>query len=150
MCPFFSLPVLIIFFLLSEILWSFSFIFLRFLFIYSWETEQQRHRQRKKQAPRREPDAGLYSRTPESCPEPKADAQLLSHPGISRVLALMLRSMSVYKFIFYVSVCDLPQMNLCLWCEVLKYFSNIHWFHWVKNAFLSWLKAVGIFTLKIK
>ena len=30
----------------------------------------------------REPDAGLDPRTPGSCPEPKADAQSQSHPGI--------------------------------------------------------------------
>ena len=52
-------------------------------FIYSWEThrERQRHRQREKQAPCREPDVGLNPRTPGSQPEPKADAQPLSHPG---------------------------------------------------------------------
>ena len=30
----------------------------------------------------REPHVGLDPRTPGSCPEPKAGAQLLSHPGI--------------------------------------------------------------------
>ena len=30
----------------------------------------------------REPDVGLDSGTPGSCPEPKADAQPLSHPGV--------------------------------------------------------------------
>ena len=43
--------------------------------------ERQRHRQREKQAPSGEPDVGLDSRTPGSQPEPKADAQPLSHPG---------------------------------------------------------------------
>ena len=38
-------------------------------------------RQREKQAPHREPDAGLNPRTLGSQPEPKADAQPLSHPG---------------------------------------------------------------------
>ena len=43
----------------------------------SW---RQRHRQReKKQAPCRELSVGLDPRTPESHPEPKADAQPLSH-----------------------------------------------------------------------
>ena len=37
--------------------------------------------EREKQASCREPDAGLKPRTPESQPELKADAQLLSHPG---------------------------------------------------------------------
>lgn len=44
------------------------------------DRERQRHRQREKQAPRREPDVGLDPRTPGSCPKPKVDAQLLSHP----------------------------------------------------------------------
>ena len=44
-------------------------------------TERQRHRQRKKQVPRGEPDSGLNTRTPGSTPEPKSDAQPLSHPS---------------------------------------------------------------------
>ena len=46
------------------------------------EREQTQHRQREKQAPCKELDAGLDPRTLRSCPEPKADAQLLSHPGL--------------------------------------------------------------------
>ena len=46
------------------------------------EKERQRHRQREKQAPCREPDVGLDPRTPGSHPEPKADTQPLSHPGV--------------------------------------------------------------------
>ena len=58
------------------------FIF-KILFIYHGRhREGDRHRQREKQAPCREPDAGLDHRTPGSCPEPKADAQPLSHPGV--------------------------------------------------------------------
>ena len=38
--------------------------------------------QREKQAPHREPDAGLDSGTPGSNLEPKTDAQPLSHSGI--------------------------------------------------------------------
>ena len=34
------------------------------------------------EAPCREPDVGLDPATPGSYPEPKADAQLLSHPGV--------------------------------------------------------------------
>ena len=45
------------------------------------ERERQRHRQREKKASCREPSVGLDPRTPGSQPEPKADAQLLSHPG---------------------------------------------------------------------
>ena len=44
--------------------------------------ERQRHRQREKQAPCRKPDVGLDPGTQGSYPEPKADAQLLSHPGV--------------------------------------------------------------------
>ena len=61
------------------------FILLRFyLLIHERhrEGERQKRRQREKQTPRREPDVGLDSGTPGSRPEPKADAQLLSHPGI--------------------------------------------------------------------
>ena len=43
--------------------------------------ERQGHRQREKQAPRTEPDVGLDPGTSGSCPEPKADAQPLSHPS---------------------------------------------------------------------
>ena len=42
----------------------------------------QRHRWREKQAPRRELDVGLHPKIPRSCPEPKADTQPLSHPGV--------------------------------------------------------------------
>ena len=58
--------------------------FLKILFIYSQETqrERQRHRQREKQALCWEPDVGLDPRTPRTRPELKADAQLLSPPGI--------------------------------------------------------------------
>ena len=50
------------------------------------ERERQRHRQRKKQVPCREPDVGLDPGTPGSRPEPKADAQPLSHPGIPNLV----------------------------------------------------------------
>ena len=39
---------------------------------------------RRKQAPCRKPDVGLDPRTMGSRPEPKADAQPLSHPGVPR------------------------------------------------------------------
>ena len=45
---------------------------------------EQRHRQREEQAPCREPDEGLDPRTAGSHPEPKADAQPRSHPGVPR------------------------------------------------------------------
>ena len=46
------------------------------------ERERQRHRQREKQVPCRKPDVGLDPRALGSCPEPKANAQLLSHAGV--------------------------------------------------------------------
>ena len=46
------------------------------------ERERQRPRQREKQASCREPDVGLHPGIPGSGPEPKADTQPLSHPGI--------------------------------------------------------------------
>ena len=61
------------------------FIFLRFfiyLFMRDTHRERQRHRQREKQAPCREPTVGLNTRTPGPWPEPKTDAQPLSHPGV--------------------------------------------------------------------
>ena len=42
------------------------------------ERERWRHRQREKQAPHREPDAGLDPQAPGSRPESKADAQPLA------------------------------------------------------------------------
>ena len=51
------------------------------------DIERQRHRQREKQAPHRKSDSELNPRTPGSQPESKADAQPLSHPGVTdRVL----------------------------------------------------------------
>ena len=48
--------------------------------------ERQRHRQREKQAPCREPNVGLNSRTPGSCPGLKADTKLLSHQDVPNLL----------------------------------------------------------------
>ena len=46
------------------------------------ERERGRDTDREKQAPCREPDAGLNPGTPGSCPGPKAGAKPLSHLGI--------------------------------------------------------------------
>ena len=73
------------------------FFFLRFyLFIDERyrERERQRHRQREKQAPCGEPHAGFDPRTLGSCPEPKVDAQPLSHPGALRIGVLSMVKMS--------------------------------------------------------
>ena len=53
--------------------------FLKTLLMRDKHTERQRHGQREKQALWREPDVGLDPTTPGSRPEPKADAQPLSH-----------------------------------------------------------------------
>ena len=53
-----------------------NFIFFKVKFIH------ERHRQREKQASSGEPYAGLDPGTPGSCPESKADAQPVSHPGV--------------------------------------------------------------------
>ena len=59
-----------------------SLILIKILFyLFMRETERQRYRQREKQAPCEDPNVELDPRTLESCPEPKADAQPLSHPG---------------------------------------------------------------------
>ena len=54
------------------------------------ERHRQRHRQREKQAPLRKPDVGLDPPTLGSRPEPKTDAQLLSHPGVPHLTILTL------------------------------------------------------------
>ena len=55
------------------------------LFMRDAEREGQRHRPREKQAPCGKPDVGLDPRTLGSHPEPKVDAQPLSHPGIPKL-----------------------------------------------------------------
>ena len=63
---------------------DFFFLSRFYLFIHDRERERQRHRQREKQAPCREANVGLDPGTSRSHPEPKADAQPLSHPGIPK------------------------------------------------------------------
>ena len=61
--------------------------------------ERQRHRQREEQAPYREPDVGLDSRTPGSCPGMKVGTTPQSHPGIPRILNFHnITLMSSYSF----------------------------------------------------
>ena len=58
----------------------FFFSFFKILFIYLRETASERGNtsrgsgRGRSRLPAEEPDAGLNPRTPESCPEPKADA----------------------------------------------------------------------------
>ena len=67
-------------------------------------SDTQRKRQRHKQAPHREPDAGLNPKTPGSLLEPKADAQPLRHPGVPHFLipnSLPWASLKNLLYIFY-------------------------------------------------
>ena len=64
------------------------------------ERQRQRRRQREKQAPCGEPDVGPDPRTLGSRPEPKADAQLLSHPGIP-----MSHNFNSYIIIINIIIC---------------------------------------------
>ena len=67
--------------------WQIVFVYLKdFIHLFM----RDRHRQREKQAPSGEPDAELEPRTPGSQPEPKADAQPLSHPGAPTLEVLIL------------------------------------------------------------
>ena len=55
------------------------------------DTQAERHRKREeKQAPCRKPNVGLHPGTPGSHPEPKADTQPLSHPGVSKLVLMSL------------------------------------------------------------
>ena len=56
-----------------------------------------------RQAPCREPSVGLDLDpvSPESCPGPKADAKLLSHPGIP-MLMILLSLDSLLHLIYYI------------------------------------------------
>ena len=55
------------------------------------ENEKQRLMQREKQAPCRESNVGLNPGTVGSHPEPKADTQLLSHPGIPTLKGFLIQ-----------------------------------------------------------
>ena len=60
-----------------------NIFFKDFIYLFMRDTERrQRHRQREKQSPCREPDVGLDPGALGSHPEPKADTQPLSHPGV--------------------------------------------------------------------
>ena len=67
---------------LREADFNFYYLFKDFIYLFIRDTKRQRHRQREKQAPCRKLDVELDLRIPGSCPEPKADAQPLSHPGV--------------------------------------------------------------------
>ena len=64
------------------------------------ERERQRPRQREKQAPCREPDAGLDPETLGSHPWAKAGAEPLSPPGIPDYIIFKILNQAV-KFLLY-------------------------------------------------
>ena len=71
--------------------WRSLFFFKDFIYLFIRDTqrERQRCRQREKQARHGEPDARLDPRVLGSWPEPKADAQPLSHPCTPRPFFLL-------------------------------------------------------------
>ena len=74
------------------------------MYLLMTDREKQRHRQRDKQTPCKEPDAGLDLRTWGSRPEPKADAQLLSHLGALRFQFQTILRSWMYSVVFIVSL----------------------------------------------
>ena len=64
-------------------------IFKDFIYVFMKDTEREAETQREKQDPYREPYVGLELRTPGSWPEPKADAQPLSHIGIPKMFLIL-------------------------------------------------------------
>ena len=82
------------------------------------ERERQRHRQREKQAPYREPDMELNPGTPGSCPEPKADAQLLRHPGIPIIMPFISASKTISSSVGF----HLSALIFSCWYSCLFYF----------------------------
>ena len=91
--------------------------FLKILFIHESHRERQRHRQKEKEAPCREPDVGLDLGTPGSCPKPKADIQLLIHPGIPRNYCYPNSHITTSKTPIFISATYLAQstflLNMC-------------------------------------
>ena len=80
-----------------------TFFLIFYLFIHERQREREREKEREaetqqqKQAPCRELDVGLDPSIPGSCPEPKADAQPLSHPGVS-VFGLFTANVDIVGF----------------------------------------------------
>ena len=74
------------------------------------ERERQRHRQRRKQAPWREPDVGLNTGAPGARPEPKADAQPLSHPRVPWVSIFKTGSLAFLLFLWFYLFCSFHKL----------------------------------------
>ena len=72
-----------------------GYFFLTFIYLFTGdvERERERYRQREKQALCGDPNMGLDPRTPGTRPEPKADTQPLSHPGIPICLSFKQESL---------------------------------------------------------
>ena len=124
------------------------------------ERERQRYRQREKQAPCREPDAGLDPGTLGSCPGPKAGAKLLSHPGISLIVVLICISLMLnyIEHFFHVSVGHLcviyPFLDwiICLDVEFDKFLFLFFVFlvlvffkRWFRLLFKEWILPAGMY-----
>ena len=65
-------------------------IFKDFIYLFMRDSEREAETQAEREAGSlRGPKAGLHPRTPGSHPEPKTDAQALSHPGIPNPALLL-------------------------------------------------------------
>ena len=95
------------------------------------ERERQRHKQRVKQAPCRKPDVGLDPGTPGSCPEPKADAQPLSHSGIREDRNF--NSIWEGPLEFCIFLGKVPRLSSELHGDLLPKSRNLHLLHPVKS-----------------
>ncbi|CAK7307008.1 hypothetical protein VULLAG_LOCUS12961 [Vulpes lagopus] len=88
------------------------------------ERERQSHRQREKQVSGRKPDVGLNPRTLGLHPEPKADAQLLSHPGVPdpSLFYHPISKMNIFylQFRVYIS-CNIYNLQYTFCPAVLRY-----------------------------
>ena len=78
--------ILYFIYLVLQILFYYYFFYRFYLFIH--ERHRETDRQREKQAPRREPSAGLDLGSPGSHSEPKAGAQQPSHPDVPELYTL--------------------------------------------------------------
>ena len=118
------------------------FFFFKILFIYSWDTqrERQRHKKReKKQAPCREPNMGPDPGIPGLRPEPKADTQLLSHPGVPRTF-WSYQGLILEKFFNYQSQTTWGKRNNQLQ-PILAILSHLRW--WRKLISMCMVHSPG-------
>ena len=81
------------------------------------ERERQRPRQREKQAPCRASNVGLDPGSPGSRPGLKADAKLLSHPGIPRFHIFYNNSKTVTHFLLFTIKAQNPILSGVFQCN---------------------------------